>query len=380
MFNHGKTSFNDVSVSLFTMNRRMRLFLSTAILALITTTTALSQSPYRPFASRNDSLEAMEVVKRYYAVADSAYLDSTTITSLATGDLVSRMIAALGRPIRPSNTLPWHVERACALRRSTGDALAIVVVPTVIGTAPRFGTVTVDLIYYLKRTANGWRILDHNRQLLVENVIDQLREIDSSSAYPPSLKPIIAREISALLLSNEQARRHFADNRPSFDSLIRRIQGERNLHRLARIDRRPEQINNVAIVWSNSAQEIPRQAITEYEKTLKNQDELKDFRQALANLERLRKIGEDSVTSVTKRLRINRASMDFILQRMRDLRLVFLNIDLPWKNAIQLTVGGSAGHSIGYIYSPQGELPDVSTEEYFYLEDLGGGWWLFRAK
>lgn len=357
----------------------MRLILLTATFLVIATITSRAQSPYRPFASHGDSIAAIGVVKQYYAVPDSAYLDSTAITTMVAGDLVSRMIGALGRPIRPSNTRPWRVEQAYALRRTDGDTMAIVVVPTGIDTAPGFGAVTVDLIYYLRKTKVGWRILDHNRQLLVENAIDQLREVDSSSAYPPSLKPIIAREIAAMLLSNQQARAHFADNRLAFDSLIRRIRAERNLHRLARIDRRPEQINNVAIVWSNSAQEIPPEAIAEFEKTLKGQ-ELKDFRKALASLERLRKIGEDSVASVTKRFRINRTAMDAILNRMHDLRLVFLNIDLPWKNAIQLTLGGSAGHSLGYIYSPNGELPMVSTEEYFYLEDLGGGWWLFRAK
>lgn len=357
----------------------MRPTLYAIILAMAATGTTAAQSPYRPFASKHDSTGAVDVVRRYYAVADSAYLDSAAIASLATGDLVSRMVASLGRPIRPSNTLPWRIEGAYALRRSGGDSLAIVVVPSVIDTVPGFGPVTVDLVYYLKKTADGWRILYHNRQLLIEHVIDQLKEIDSSGAYPPSLKPVIAREVSALLLSNQQAREHFADNRSSFDSLIMLVRAERNLHRLARVDRRPEQINNVAIIWSNSAQEIPREAIAEYERDLSGQ-ELKEFRQALANLDRLRKIGEDSVTSVARRLRINQAAMTSILQRMRDLRLTFLNIDLPWKNAIQLTIGGSAGHSLGYLYSPDGELPDVSTEEFFYLEDLGGGWWLFRSR
>jgi hypothetical protein len=46
---------------------------------------------------------------------------------------------------------------------------------------------------------------------------------------------------------------------------------------------------------------------------------------------------------------------------------------------VQLTVGGYFDDVCGYIYSPSGELPLVSPDEYFYLEDLGDGWWIFRS-
>ena len=44
-----------------------------------------------------------------------------------------------------------------------------------------------------------------------------------------------------------------------------------------------------------------------------------------------------------------------------------------------MTVGGYVDDAIGYLYSPTGEIPAVSNEEYYYLEPLDDGWWIFRA-
>ncbi len=357
----------------------MRQYILLLLLILLTTAGGVAQSPFRPFRSAADSAEAIGVVARFYAVPDSAYLDSTEILSLLGGDLVSRTVVALGRPVvRPSLSFPWRIDQA-RLLNSKGDSTAIVSVPTVIDTVPRYGPTTVDMIYYLRRTPTGWRIFEYHRQLLIEGVIGQLRGLDTSNSYPPSLKPIIVREVSAMLLSNGELRAHFARNRTLFDSLARAFRAERNLRRLARIDRRPEQINNVAIMWMNSAQDVPKEAIAEFEKTLDTKD-LRAFRESLAAQTRLRKIGEDSVVSITRRLKINRHAMDEILRRMQTLRLTFLNTDLPWKDAIQCTVAGAGSHSLGYLYAPRGELPMVSSREYFYLEELQGGWWIFRAR
>jgi len=357
------------------MQRHVLLLL---VLVSLTETAAIAQFPFQPFRSGPDSADAIDIVRRYYAVPDSQYLDTSQIESLVAGELVTRTIAGLGRPIRPSRSFRWTIDRAAALANS-GDSAAIVVVPTVTDSIPRFGPVTVDMIYYLRRTDRGWRIVDFHRQLLVEKSIVQLKQLDTAQSYPASLKPLIVREVSALLLSNQQLRSHFSSSRRSFDALIQELHGERNIRRLARMDRKAEQINNVSIIWMNSAQEIPKEAIAEYERGL-TAGELKEFRKALAQQAKLRKAGDDSVASVARRLRINRNGLGAVLNRMHELRLVFVNRDVPWNDAIQCTVAGVAGHSLGYIYSPEGQLPKVSPDEYFYLEELEGGWWIFRAR
>jgi hypothetical protein len=110
-----------------------------------------------------------------------------------------------------------------------------------------------------------------------------------------------------------------------------------------------------------------------------NRDQQKDMRLRISAAANSHRKGRDTLARIAKRIGIGLARVDSATALMRDLRVSFINARLPWKGAVQFTVGGNRDDVLGYLYSPSGELPLVSPEEYFYMEDLGDGWWIFRA-
>ncbi len=93
----------------------------------------------------------------------------------------------------------------------------------------------------------------------------------------------------------------------------------------------------------------------------------------------MRRAGTDSLVKILKKKKVAPARVEKIVNIMHDLRVVFVNRQLPWAGAVQMTVAGKMDEAVGYLYSPKGGVPHISPVEYFYIEDLGNGWWLFRA-
>lgn len=356
-----------------------RILFLLSILAVLAATPAraLSQVPYDPFKNPSDSMATIKVVVGYLSIDASIVLDSVAAARWTTPDLVQKILQNNGLPLRFPRDMPYQITGAHALAYS--DSAAIVTLAALADTLPRFGPLTVDWVYFLVRTGAGWRIATFERQRNMEGAIERLRSLDTSAAFPSSLKPIILREMSGGLMSNAQIREFFTGNRAKFKALADILAAEPNLRRLARIDRKAGQINNVNIEWSGSAQVVPQEAIDEFLKSATS-EEKEQMNAELYAQARLRRMGDDTVKAISKRMKIRVASLQKAIDAMYDVRANFLNRDLPWKDAVQLTLGGEFGFSVGVLYSPRTELPLVSPTEYYFLEDLGGGWWLFRAK
>jgi hypothetical protein len=294
---------------------------------------------------------------------------------LTTGRFFERMRPALGQKVFAPN-LQYRVRTVQSIR--SGDSVALVNVTVPADTLPFFGPVEAEIAFFVQRDSTAWRVSDMRRFARIERRSDEIREIDSSGAYPRALKPLIIREYSSVLLSNDQLRSHFESNHARFTDLVGRFDGRDSLRMIGRTDRNVVQLNRMAIQWGAAAQDVPKEIIDEYLASA-SPKEKKEIRLQLQHIDKLKRIGRDSLAKYARKYKLNVAHIDSTVNLMYDLRISFANAELPWKNAVQLTVGGVVNDAIGYLYSPNGELPIISHEEYYYLEDLGEGWWIFRA-
>jgi len=352
---------------------RVRLLL---LLLLCTTASALHAQPFYPFTRTEDSLEAIAVVQRYVALQPGTRLDNAEVAAMTTGEFASDitskqgLIASLFQRFRPT------ILGAMAIRPD--DSLVLVTTTMEIDSVPYAGVVMLDPVFFVRRTDEGMRIEGYDHQRRITNAIAQLHLVDTSREYPPSIRPLISREIGALLLSNAQLRAHLNEHRAEFAQLAEMFAGDRKLKLLAREDHTPTQINNVGIYWGAAAQIVPQSAIDEYMRTA-TKEQQRALRAQIAAVDQQRKIGEDTLRSVIARQKLTPQRVSAAIDLMHTLRIQFVNADLPADGVVQFTVAGREGLALGYIYSPSGALPRISRDEYIYLEELGGGWWIFRS-
>lgn len=359
------------------MTRSLRLFLSVCI-GILTAVAAHAQTGgYSGFKTSADSLAVQSLVRVYLKYSQADPIPPDSIKYIATDELEKMLTKSNGVPPRFPKSMRWAFESTRAIRADGRRAVAVLSVAA--DSVPMFGPFVIDWVFFAQRSEEGvWRLNALRRQTGVEDGVAELRFLDTSSVYPPSLKPIVARESGRLLLSNTQLRAMFSENRAAFASLAGHFNHRDSLHMLARIDRVPTQINRYAISWGEAAQEIPQQAVDEY-LAKASKEEQETMRASIRATEVIRRRGRDTVVKICRRLGIAPTRLDSVVALMHDLRVTFVNAELPWKNAVQFTVGGRQDDVLGYLYSPSGEVPLISTEEYFYLEDLGNGWWIFRA-
>ena len=125
-------------------------------------------------------------------------------------------------------------------------------------------------------------------------------------------------------------------------------------------------------------EEIPQEAIEEF-----LADAPEDVRQnVLRRVEVAEKHEREATAVLAESARgagVRPAEVEEIGRLMKLGRIQFVNTELPFRDAILLTVSGKLEQAIGYLYTPHGELPWINPEEYFYLEELGDGWWIFRS-
>jgi hypothetical protein len=359
------------------MPTSLSTILLAAFFALIAVPGATAQPGHFPFGDAADSSATIDLVKRYllYTAAEPVPVDS--IGFYAVEEFSTWLDKASGVPIRFPESMPHRIVGARALR---GDgALAMVTVQVDAGTIPMAGALGIDWVFFTRKVeGKGWRINALRRQKGIEDYVDQLRYLDTSSLYPAVLKPVIARETSRALLDNAGLRRHFMENSELFGKLVSYFNRKDSLWMLGRIDRAVTQLNQFGIDWGDGAQEIPKEAVSEIMMKL-DAAQQKEMRTRIRAAEKAYRKGRDTLARIAKRVGIGMAGLDSATALMRELRVSFANARLPWKGAVQFTVGGQRDDVLGYLYSPSGEVPLVSPEEYFYLEDLGGGWWIFRA-
>jgi hypothetical protein len=352
------------------MPRALRLFLP--ILALVAAVPALAQ---KPMADSAQAALVASTVREFIRASGETGLNSDNIIRYTTGRFFEKMKVSLGqKPFAPH--LDYRIRSVQSIR--DGDTLAIVGVTVVTDTLPMFGPVASELTFFVAQDTGTWKISDMRRFARIEDRGEDIRTIDTSRDYPSSLKPRIVREHSAVLLSNDQLRENFMTNRARFDELVARFDRRDSLRILGRIDRNVTQLNRLGIDWGAAAQEIPKEAIDEYLASATAKQKM-EIRAELKHVEKLRKTGRDSLAKYARRYHLSVPHIDSTIALMYDLRVAFVNAELPWKRAVQLTVGGIVNDAIGYLYSPSGEIPYVSHEEFYYLEPIADGWWIFRA-
>lgn len=336
-----------------------------------------AQPGHFPFKGTGDSAAAVDLVQRYlrYTIGEPIPIDS--IEHYAVEEFYTWLDKNHGVPVRFPDRMPYTISNVRSVRDDGSQIL--VTVSAHADSIPMFGRVTIEWVFFVRPVeGKGWRINGLRRQNGIEDVAAELRFLDTSSLYPKMLKPIIARESSRALLSNAQLRSHFNEHRDEFMKLAGFFHQTDSLWMLGRIDRAVTQLNQFGIDWGDGAQEVPKEAIEEVMAKLEP-NQRQEMRARLRAAESSRRAGRDTLQRIAKRLGIKLPKVDSATAMMQELRVSFINARLPWKGAVQFTVGGRQMDVLGYLYSPNGELPWVSLEEYFYLEDLGNGWWIFRS-
>jgi hypothetical protein len=352
------------------MHTVLRRFLP--VLALLSAVPAIAQHPFK------DSLRAAgaaNAVVSFIGKTSTKGIDSDHLIDYTVGRFTEKMKPLLGKVPFPAH-LGYEVTGVLSVRED--DSLATVAVTSIADTLGGFGPLAIEMTFFVQLDEKGWRIADMRRFKHIESRADEIRSIDSSRDYPRAIKPLMIRELSSVLLSNAQLRENFERNRSRFADLASRFLGRDSLRILGRTDRSIVQLNRVGIDWGTAAHEIPKEAIDEYLASASAKDRAA-MRAQLKHAERLRGVGRDSVAKHARRYGLSVARLDSTVALMSDLRISFVNAQLPWKGAVQMTVGGVIDDAIGYLYSPSGEIPIVSNDEFYYLEPIADGWWIFRA-
>jgi hypothetical protein len=323
-----------------------------------------------------DSVAASDIVGRYLRFPFGKRIHPDSIADYAVDEFGKQLTARKGELLAFPQDMTYRITGVQSIR--PGDTLATVTVVAVGDTIPRFGPMVIDWVFFVRKVEHqGWRISAVRRQVGIEDVADRLRQLDTSTAFPTSLKGTIAVEWGTQMLSNEQLRRNFMQNRDQFGALLEQFHRHDSMRMVSRFDRQISQVNYTVVYWDPAAQEVPQAAIDEYMSTASKQ-ERKNMKAMLRHAENLRRAGRDSVAVVARKFGLDPARLDTVAAAMKDLRISFVNSNLPWEGAVQFTVDGTFDNVGGYLYSPEG-IPWISPDEYYYLEDLGNGWWLFRA-
>lgn len=321
--------------------------------------------------------EARDLVDRFFRFgSDPAGVDSVDVPDYAVDWLAEFLLELRGKPF-------WHI----AHRYDVGEVWSIRPEGTIlmvgsrthVDSIPFHGRVTVDWFWYLRRNDSGqWRISNVRRTQGILEGMNTLRLIDTSAAYPPSVKAEVAREEGNMLLDNGMLRAEFEKNRGVLDELVSRLGANTSITLLERQGSRIRQFNRKYIDWGLAFEEIPEKALEEF---LAGAPE--EVRQnVLRRMEvaaRHEREGTAVLAESARGAGVRPAEVEEIARLMKLARVKFINTELPFRDAILLTLGGELEQAVGYLYSPHGELPWINPEEYFYLEDLGDGWWIFRS-
>ncbi len=359
------------------MHRKLLVSLFAAALAVLPQVPlAASQPPFFSFRTPDDSVQIRQLIQQYLEVMDRDTFDIVQRELFCAGEFAEEIGNRHGVPLRLPKQTSYQVSSVRPVR-SNGD-FAIATVSTEMGVLPLFGPMTIDWVFFAELTDAGWRISSLRRQNGADPAMQMLRTLDTLAEYPPSLKPVIARDRSGVLLSNEQLRRHFAEHRNGFQTLAGQFHRSDSLYMVSRNDRVITQLNHVGFEWGVAAQDVPQQAIDEFMKTA-NAEQQQYMREQLKIAAKMRAYGLDTLQRVANRFGLSMARLDSAVRQMHDLRITFINTRLPWPGSVQLTVAGSGEDAVGYLYSPTGDMPFITPWEYFYLEELGNGWWIFRA-
>ncbi len=367
--------FHDYSITQNT-SYSMRFFLFCTLLLLTLATATKAQRP-APFRNVMDSIIISGMAERYIELSRGQWMNYDSIDAYATDELANQLTNGDRGALMFSKSLNYAVQRAFSAH-GNGDSLGVVTVVATGDTAAMLGPLTIDFVFLFRKVDSAtWRIGAVRRQVGTEQVQKRLATLAATADFPEKLKPIMAREWGTFLMNNQQVRENFQQHRERFNQLLAQFQRGDSLLMVGRSSDKMSQLNYHSILWDAATEETPKEVVDEYLATA-TPAQRKQMQTQLRYVERLRKAGRDTLTKIARTYRLPVPRLDSIAAMMKELRVKFINAKLPWSNAVQFTVDGQFDNVFGYIYCPN-DSPFISPEEYYYLEDLGGGWWLFRS-
>lgn len=332
----------------------------------------------RPATFRNplDSVIIRGMTERYIELSRGRWMDYDSIETYAADELANQLTNGDRGALMFSKTLNYAVQRTFSVH--IHDSLGVATVAATGDTIPMFGPLTIDFTFLFRKVEQlGWRISAIRRQVGTEQVQKRLATLSTTTEFPEKLKPVMAREWGRFLLSNQQVREHFQANRERFNQLLAQFQRGDSLMMVGRTSDKISQLNYHSILWDAATETTPKEVVDDYLATA-TPTQRKEMQARLRYVERLRKAGRDTLAKIAKHYRLPVPRLDSVTAMMAELWVKYINAALPWKQAVQFTVDGQFDNVFGYIYCPS-DCPFISPEEYYYLEDLGGGWWLFRS-
>lgn len=349
-------------------------YIALAVLAVVAGTNVHAQRP-APFADSTEPERIVQRLETYFALAARDTIFTPEMIEEHTVDEMAQTLEESSG--RTSWFDRYRIEQPVSL--GFGDSLAMVNVVVSVDSLRWFGRVDVDWTYFLRRGEyDGWRIGAVRRFVPIDKNIQMFKALDTAADYPASLKPLIVAENSPILFSNAQIRDLFARHRSDYRALADAFIANDSLIALGRISNRIVQLNHHVIEWGVASHDVPDAAVEEFMATL-SPDQQAEMRAQLNHARRLAREGFDSVRAIARRATLYPEDVIAVVERMQRLHVSFVNTRLPWSQAVQLTLAGELENAVGLLYSPNGEVPLVSPSEYYYIEDLGDGWWLFRA-
>ncbi len=330
----------------------------------------------RPLADSSTIEEVRSLVDRFMKVAHLPKgLDSTTITSLSADWLEGYLLERAGEPFfQVANRYVVGDVRTIRPEKS----ILMVEMVTYPDSVPGHGLVEVDWNWFLRETEQGWRISAVRRTQGLFRAMQTLQLIDSAAAYPPSVKPLLAREEGAILMSNAQLRDLFEANRAGLKELVVRLAANSGIRVLERAGDHPRQVNTKMVDWGMAAHTLTDQMIEEFYQTAPEEMH-GEIEARLRAAESQRKKASDAMAEILREIGVRTSAVDEIILLMKQSRVRFVNTETPFKDGVILTVAGAQEQAIGFLYSPHGELPWINPEEFFHLEKLSDEWWIFRS-
>lgn len=330
----------------------------------------------RAIADSGTIVEVRLLVERFMQVAHLPKgLDSTTIKALSADWLEGYLLERVGEPF-------FQV----ANRYEIGDVWAIRPEETILtvemvsypDSIPGHGLVEVDWNWFLRKTDNGWRISAVRRTQGLFQAMQTLQMIDEAVAYPSSVKPLLVREEGGILLSNAQLRTLFESNRAGLTELVARLIANPEIRVLERSGDHPRQVNTKMVDWGMAAHTLTEEMISEFYQTAPEETH-GEIEARLRAAETQRQKASLAMTETLRGIGVRPSTVDEIILLMKQSRIRFINTETPFKGGMIMTVAGALEQAIGFLYSPHGELPWINPEEFFYLEELADGWWIFRS-
>lgn len=355
---------------------RLQSILPVIIVFLSIVYGARAQGP-KPFPDAEAGVAAMNLVSDFYRYGSSPVgIHPDSIERYAI-DWFSEYLAERGQQSFWPAGVRYSVDNVFKIYST--DSAAMVTARTWPDSLPYFGPLTIDWTWFLRRNPEGeWRIAYVRRTDGLDKALEMLHLLDTTDMFPDRIKPDIAREHSTILLSNEQIRAEFNANRVSFDSLVALVATHDSIRFVERTGDRISQFNLVMINWGLASEDVPQEVIDEYLATA-SAEEREAMEARLRTAENQKREGETALQGFERRARLKAGTLAKVGALMKTTRVRFINAELQWRDAILLTLGGNVNDAVGFLYSPEGELPLISPEEFFYLEDLGDGWWIYRA-